>query len=545
MQITCLGAARTVTGSSYLVELGDDNCFLVDCGLFQGGRKIEERNWDVSAHRAEEIKAIFITHAHIDHSGLVPRLVRMGYQGPVYATTATAQLLRILWLDSAHIQESEAQWQSRKNKRQGNKVVEALYETPDAEASINLIAPIELDTVFEPLPGVSAMFVTAGHILGAASLHLHLKNETGEHRVGFSGDIGRPNQLIVPDPVQLPQVDTLFMETTYGGRNHKTIIDSEKELIDVITQAYNEGGRVVIPSFAVERAQELIFVMAQAWRDGKWPGEMPVYLDSPLAIKATEIFRQNPEFFDDETKEILENGHRPLNFPYLKFTPATADSMAINEQTGPFVVIAGNGMGTAGRIKHHLKHNLWRANCHVLIVGFQAQGTTGRQLVEGADTVKIFREDVSVNATIHTINGFSAHADQTELIGWLKPQVHPGLMVNLIHGEESQSLGFAKLAQKTFPEVHFHVPKWMDTLVLEAAEIIAAMPEEVFPEPAVVADMAHRRKMVSEVRVLRNRLEDIILELLAGEGGIEVVRLNGLQDALQQAEAALEKWETA
>lgn len=545
MQITCLGAARTVTGSSYLVETGDDNCFLVDCGLFQGGRKIEERNWDVSAHRATDIKAILITHAHIDHSGLVPRLVRMGYQGPVYATTATAQLLRILWLDSAHIQEMEAQWQTKKNKRQGRKNVEPLYETPDAEAAINLIAPIDLDTAFEPLPGVTATYVSAGHILGAASLHLSINNATGSHRVGFSGDIGRPNQLIVPDPEQLDPVETLFMETTYGERNHKTISDSEKELLDVITQAYNEGGRVVIPSFAVERTQELIFVMAKSWRDGKWPGEMPVYLDSPLAIKATEIFRQNPEFFDEETKEILENGDRPLNFPFLKFTPSTEESIAINEQNVPFVVIAGNGMGTAGRIKHHLKHNLWRSNCHVLIVGFQAQGTTGRQLVEGADTVRIFREDVSVNATVHTIGGFSAHADQSELIEWLRPQVHKGLMVNLIHGEESQSLGFAKLAQRTFPQAHFHVPQWMETLVLEASEAISALPEEVFPEPTAVADMAQRRKMVSEVRGLRNRLEDIIMELLAAEGGLEVARLTGLQDALDQAEAALQKWEAA
>lgn len=546
MQITCLGAARTVTGSSYLVEPGDDNCFLVDCGMFQGGRKIEERNWEVSSHRPGDIKAIFITHAHIDHSGLVPRLVRMGYHGPVYATTATAQLLRILWLDSAHIQEMESQWQSKKNKRQGRKDVEPLYETPDAEASINLITPIELDTPFEPLPGVTATFVSAGHILGAASLHLHLNNDSGSHKVGFSGDIGRPNQLIVPDPEQLPTVDTLFMETTYGERNHKTISDSEKELIDVITQAHNENGRVVIPSFAVERTQELIFVMAKAWREGRWPGEMPVYLDSPLAIKATEIFRQNPEFFDDETKEILENGDRPLNFPFLKFTPSTEESMAINEQNGSFVVIAGNGMGTAGRIKHHLKHNLWRKNSHVLIVGFQAQGTTGRQLVEGADTVRIFREDVAVNATIHTIGGFSAHAGQSELIEWLKPQVHDGLKVNLIHGEESQSLGFAKLAQRTFPQAHFHVPKWMETLVLEALETVADLPEEVFDEPTpMVADMAQRRKMVAEVRGLRNRLEDIIVELLAGECGTDPACLADLHTALEQADAALQKWEAA
>lgn len=545
MQITCLGAARTVTGSSYLIELDDQTNFLVDCGLFQGGKLIEQRNWDVSDHRPESIKAIFITHAHIDHSGLVPRLVRQGYQGPVYATKATCELLKILWLDSAHIQEMEAQWQSRKNKRVGRKEIEPLYETPDAEAAIALVRPVELNTPRELIPGVTSTFVSAGHILGAASLRLSLSGPDGVHNVGFSGDIGRPNQLIVPDPSIMDPVDTLFMETTYGQRLHKSIADSETELMDVINQAFKEGGRVVIPSFAVERTQELIYVMSQAYREGKWPGEMPVYLDSPLAIRATQIFRDHPEFFDEDTKAILDSGHRPLNFPFLKPTLSTEESQAINDKKGPMVIIAGNGMGTAGRIKHHLKHNLWRSDCHVLIVGFQAQGTTGRQLVDGADTVKIFREDVEVRAKVHTIGGFSAHADQAELLTWLEPQVHDGLCVNLIHGEELQSLGFAKVAQKRFPTVHFHVPKWKEIIKIVPFAEVVPLPVEEFPEPEARLGMDQRKAMVASIRVLRDRLEDIMLEILSGERSLDQQHLDTLQNTIGQAEATLAQWEAA
>ncbi|ADK85309.1 RNA-metabolising metallo-beta-lactamase [Desulfarculus baarsii DSM 2075] len=545
MQITCLGATRTVTGSSFLVELDDQTCFLVDCGLFQGGRQIEQRNWDISDHRPQDIKAIYITHAHIDHSGLVPRLTRQGYNGPIYATKATSELLKILWLDSAHIQQMEAQWQSRKNKRVGRKDIEPLYETVDAEAAIALIRPVEMNAPLELIPGVTSTFVSAGHILGAASLHLSLQAADGAHNVGFSGDVGRQKQLIVPDPEIMPRVDTLFMETTYGQRLHKSIADSEKELMDVITQAFKEGGRVVIPSFAVERTQELIYVMAQAYRDGKWPGEMPVYLDSPLAIKATQIFRDHPEFFDDETKAILDSGQRPLNFPFLTPTPSTQESQAINDKKGPMVIIAGNGMSTAGRIKHHLKHNLWRSDCHVVIVGFQAQGSTGRQLVDGADTVKIFREDVEVRAKIHTIGGFSAHADQAELLTWLEPQIHDGLCVNLIHGEELQSLGFAKVAQKRFPNAHFHVPKWKEVIRVTPFAEVAPLPVEEFPEPAARLAMPQRRAMVAEVRQLRDRLDEVMLEILTGERDLDQRQIEALRQVVEGAEAALAQWEAA
>ena len=385
MQLTCLGAARTVTGSSYLIELDDDRCFLVECGMFQGSRQMERRNWLSTPYRPADLEAIFVTHAHIDHSGLVPRLVRQGFKGKVIATRPTCELLKILWLDSAHIQEMEADWQSKKNRRVGKSAQEALYETPDAEAAIQLLHPVEWDCYEDILPGVRACFVGAGHILGAASLHLTLAVNGGEHRIGFSGDVGRPNQLIVPDPQVMEPVNTLFMETTYGNRAHKSLPESMDELLEVVRAAYDEGGKVLIPVFAVERSQEIIYTLAAAHRRGELPDNMPVYLDSPLAINATRIFRDHPEFFDEETRAILDAGHTPLDMPNLKFTTTTEESQGINRAMGPAVILAGSGMANAGRIKHHLKHNLWRPNTHVVIVGFQAKGTTGRLLVEGAE----------------------------------------------------------------------------------------------------------------------------------------------------------------
>ncbi len=467
MKITCLGAARTVTGSSYLVEKDDESCFLVDCGLFQGSRQIERRNWLTTAYRPKDLQAIIITHAHIDHSGLVPRVVRLGYKQPIYATEATCELLKILWLDSAHIQEMEADWQSRKNKRQGKRGIDPLYETPDAEAAITLLRPVKLDMDQELVPGTRARFVGAGHILGAASLLLTIAGKGGCHRVGFSGDLGRPGQLILPEAEDLPKPDTLFMETTYGGRFHKSLDDSQRELMAVVRAAYAEGGKVIIPAFAVERTQELIYTLAAATRAGEMPSDMPVFLDSPLAIAATRIFRRHPELFAAEAQELVNNGQTPFDFPNLKFTPSTEESRAINEFQGPAVIIAGNGMASAGRIKHHLKHNLWRENCHVVIVGFQAQGTTGRLLVEGAEKVKIFREDVAVKAKVHTIGGFSAHADQKELLEWLGSLAHPGLKVNLMHGEETSALAFRRVASERYPSLQFHLPHWNETLPLK------------------------------------------------------------------------------
>lgn len=527
MKITCLGAARTVTGSSYLIEMDGGDCFLVDCGMYQGGKMVEQRNYYDSRYRIDRLKAIFVTHAHIDHSGLVPRLVRQGYKGPVYATDATCDLLEILWLDAAHIQEMEAEWQSRKNKRRGNKVVEALYETPDAEKASKLLRRLDLDADHSPLEGVTARFVTAGHILGAASLHLRLQGDEGEIKVGFSGDIGRPGQLIVPDPEQLPDLDMVFMETTYGSRLHKSLVDSQQELIDVVNEAYKERGKVIIPAFAVERTQEIIYTLAKAWRGKRIPKDIPIFLDSPLAIKATDIFRQNPEFFDEDTREILEQGDTPINLPTLKTTPRTEESQKINDVDGPAIIIAGSGMANAGRIKHHLKHNLWKPNCHVVIVGFQAQGTTGRLLVEGARRIKLFREDVVVAAKIHTIGGFSAHADQSELLEWLKPLVHPGLVVNLIHGEESAIVKFKSIAESTYPEAVFNIPNYLDNIILKpkAPEFVGAE----IPEPEVLEARSD---------VLIERLSKFQDRLVSGDFDLSPEMMDILEAALEKLDKA-------
>lgn len=531
MRLTCMGAARTVTGSSYLIETDDDRCFLVDCGLFQGSQQLERRNWIAGPYRVPDLSAIFITHAHIDHSGLVPRLVRNGYSGPVYASKPTCDLLKILWLDSANIQQMEAEWQSRKNRRQGKNSLEPLYEIADAEAAITMLRPVELEHQEELLPGVQVCFVNAGHILGAASLHLTLEGKDGVHQVGFSGDLGRPNQLIVPDPDQMDPVDTLFMETTYGGRTHKSLPASVDELLEVVKQAYEEGGKVLIPAFAVERTQEIIYILAAAHRRGELPDDMPVFLDSPLAINATRIFRDHPEYFDDDTKEILTNGDTPLNFPNLKFTTTTEESRNINRHMGPAIIIAGSGMANAGRIKHHLKHNLWRPNCHVVIVGFQAKNTTGRLLVEGAPKVKIFREDVAVRAKVHTINGFSAHADQAELLAWMEPLMRPGVKVNLIHGEEEQSVTFKALAQARFPKVRFHIPRWNEVIELKARPVELAK-----VEPAELAD---------QVRRLSSRLAQLAERLAVPEAGLAPEDATALLKALKAANQAATLGEAA
>ena len=525
MHIVCLGATRTVTGSSFLVELDDKASFLVDCGLFQGGRQIEMRNWSSSGYRVENLAGIFITHAHIDHSGLVPRLVRNGYKGPIYATEATCDLLQILWLDSAHIQEMESQWRSRKNRRKGEKAIAPLYETADAEAAALLLKPLDMNKNYNLIPGVVSRYVQAGHILGAASLHLTIQGKQGVHRLGFSGDLGRPGQLIVPDPGTMPRVNTLFMETTYGNRRHKSLVDSVGELVDVVNQAYREGGKVIIPAFAVERTQEIIYTMARAYEKDELPRDMPIYLDSPLAINATNIFRQHPEFFDQETKKLLRLGRTPINLPGLKFTLTTEDSQRINTMEGPAVIISGSGMANAGRVKHHLKHNLWRPNCHVVIVGFQAQGTTGRQLVDGAESVTIFREKVAVRAKIHTIGGFSAHADQQELLDWLAAQAHPGLKVNLVHGEESSTIAFKAVAEARFPEVNFNIPDWKAKV-------------ELSPTPEIPQVVKTAESLAARLDDLSRRLSALGRGLASREVKLDDAALTAMEQALTVAEDA-------
>jgi metallo-beta-lactamase family protein len=512
MKIRCLGAVRTVTGSSFQIENPKRSGYtLLDCGLFQGGRQTELRNFNTPVYKPNELSSVVITHAHMDHSGLVPRLIKAGYRGPVYASSATSELLSILWADGANIQEHEAEWKSKKNKRQGEATVEPLYTAEDAKIATSLLKPLDFEKDFEISPGLIVHFYPAGHILGAASVGVVHRDTLGETRVLFSGDIGREGQLLIPDPVIPPKSDLIFMETTYGNRLHKDLPASEKEFLGVIDAARKDGGKILIPAFAVERTQEIIYLIAKAWHEGTIPQDIPVILDSPLAIAASEVFIRHPELYDAESKEQFAKGFSPLNMTSLRVTRTMAESQKINEIKGPAIIIAGSGMANAGRILHHLKHNIWRENCHVIFVGFQSQGTTGRRLVEGADTIKLFREIIKVKAKIHTIGGFSGHADQRELIEWLRPQVHDNLTVTLIHGEESSTLEFEKLVNKTFPNIKTRVPHWLETIEITPEErrfIAPEIQEELEVASAPSYKESHEyQSLVRRIERLRKNLE--------------------------------------
>ncbi len=436
-----MGAAGTVTGSNYLVE-AEGVKILVDCGMFQGLRQLEERNYIDFPYDPKTVTHLFLTHAHIDHSGLIPKLVRHGFSGVILSTTATTDLCKIMLADSAHIQEVEARWRNRKKKRAGRgRLIEVLYTQEDAEASMGYFQPTNYDKDVTLSPALRARFSDAGHILGSAIIELWIKERDREVKLVFSGDLGSTDQPIIRNPTYIKEADVVFIESTYGNRLHKSKKGTYQELKEVIIAAHQDGGNVVIPAFAVERTQEVLYVLNELYHEKQIP-HMDVYVDSPLAISATEIFANHPECFDEATIAKLRTGDHPLEFPGMHFSRSAEESMALNEIKKGAIIIAASGMGHAGRIKHHLRHNLWRPEAHVVFVGYQAQGTTGRLIVDGARHVKIFCEEVTVRANIHTIGGFSAHADRDGLLKWLDYfDPRPAATV-IVHGEASSSLAF-------------------------------------------------------------------------------------------------------
>ena len=480
LRVTCLGGAGGVTGSCYLVEAADGKRVLVDCGLFQGGRQMEARNWENWNFDLKTLDTLFLTHAHIDHSGRIPKLVKDGFSGRIITSPPTAELCQIMLLDSAHIQEMDAEWQSRKSRRQSKNSIEPLYTTEDAEASLKLFSPVERDQIITIEPGLKARLRNAGHILGSSILELWVEQENEPIKLVFSGDLGKKDQLIVKDPHEVFNADFLFLESTYGNRLHRTFEESKKELLEAIEFSTSQGEKVLIPAFAVERTQEILYILGEYQREGLLP-DIPIYLDSPLAIKATEIFRKNKKYYDEEAIAIVNDGFDPFNMPNLKFTESTRESILINETQGPAIVIAGNGMCTAGRIKHHLKHNLWKPGASIVFVGYQAKGTTGRKIIDGVKQVKIFRENISVKAKVFTIGGFSAHADQRDLLEWVsnfesKPRVF------IVHGEPSASDALAQKLREQFGLL-VHIPQWMERLILKPKEVsIEETPQETSPD---------------------------------------------------------------
>ena len=406
MNITFLGAAKTVTGSCYYLEMNNKK-ILIDCGMFQGNSGHKDMNFEPFPFNAEELDFVLLTHAHIDHSGRIPKLYKEGFRGEVIATKATVELCEIMLPDSGHIQEMEHEWLNRKRLRAGKPPIDPLYTYQDAMDCMSVFRKVHYDE-YVTLPGnITARFRDAGHILGSSILELWINENGQETKLVFSGDLGNKDMPILRDPTIIDSADYLFIESTYGDRLHQSKENKISRFVDIILDTIDKGGNVVIPSFAVGRTQEIIYEinkqLSKYDEKIKKLFSIPVYVDSPLAISATEVFRNNLDCYDDEAKAYIENGDNPLDFPTLQFTKTPDESRQLNENNECKIIISASGMCEAGRIKHHLKHNLWRPESTILFVGYQAQGTLGRRILDGADKVKIFGEEITVNARIESI----------------------------------------------------------------------------------------------------------------------------------------------
>ena len=440
---SCHGAAKQVTGSCHLVDCNGRRV-LVDCGMFQGGREQEHANHEPFGFDPAGIDALLLTHAHLDHCGRIPKLVREGFRGRILATGATRDLARIVMLDAASLQEEDARHSRRRGRRGDEPAAEPLYTLDDALHAMDFFAdPVPYGEDVAVTDGIRARFLDAGHILGSASILLTLDDGTQQRSMVFSGDLGDPGRPILRSPAPAPAADYAVIETTYGNRLHRSLPDSVDELHRAVRETVARGGNVVIPTFALERAQEVLYYLHHGVRDGRIPSSISIFLDSPMAISATEIFRRHTECFDDAFRAELGQGD-PFALPHLHFTRDTGESMAINGIESGAVILAGSGMCTGGRVRHHLKHNLWREKSSIVFVGYAAEGTLARRIVDGAQTVKIFGEEIRVRAQVWTINGFSAHADQANLLAWLGTA--PRRKVFLVHGEYES--GMRAMAEK-------------------------------------------------------------------------------------------------
>ena len=457
MRIAFHGAARNVTGSCYLVECGDKR-ILIDCGLYQGGRELDDENRNDFGFDPAGIDYLLLTHGHLDHCGRIPLLSRLGFRGKVISTSATRELARLVMLDSARIQEEEASYRDYKASKRRNRGerAEPLYNTIDALNCLDAFVDIAaFEKPRDLCPGIRTTFYEAGHILGSACILLELEEGEVHRRLLFSGDLGYDGRAILPDPARPPQADVVVMESTYGDRLHKRLEPSIKELYQAINTTIDRGGNVLIPSFALERTQEILYYLREGIEQRVLPRHLQVFLDSPMAISATQIFRRHRECFDEETWAVISAGRDPFALPGLRMIRDTTESIALKQVRGA-VIIAGSGMCTGGRIRHHLRHNLWRREASVVFVGYAAEGTLARQIIEGAGVVRVLQDEVEVNAEIHTIGGFSAHADQAELLKWHALTGNPERTF-LVHGEEGAMQVLAgKLtgAKVEMPELH-------------------------------------------------------------------------------------------
>ena len=474
MKITFLGATRTVTGSNFLVE-GAGKKFLVDCGMWQGKAEQEMENSQDFEFIPSEIDFMLLTHAHIDHSGRIPKLYNEGFRNKVYAHKATCDLCALMLPDSGHIQETEAEWKNKKRKRKGEDPIDPIYTAEDAARCLEIFEPVQYDQIIEITPEIHVRFNDAGHMLGSSIIEVWVKEGDKETKTVFTGDIGNNDIPLLSPPTMIEDTDFLVMESTYGSRLHMRNDEKAEIFLDVVSETLDNGGTVVIPSFAVGRTQEILYEInklkdeygddEEFRRKYKTIMKAPVYVDSPLAISATEVFRENTELFDEETKEEIMRGDNPLEFPGLKFTRTAEESKALNEDQTPSIIISASGMCEVGRIKHHLKHNLWNPKSTILFVGYQAPGTLGYSIVNGAKTVKIFGEEIAVNARIEYIEGYSGHADQELLMNCIYSYIKKPKHIFLVHGEpESQDVLADKIEEET--KIGVTIPEFGETYEL-------------------------------------------------------------------------------
>ena len=459
MKITFLGATRTVTGSNYLVEAGGKK-FLVDCGMWQGKAEQEMENEQDFEFDPKDIDFMLLTHAHIDHSGRIPKLYNEGFKNKIYAHKATCDLCALMLPDSGHIQEQENEWKNKKRIRKGEKPIPPLYTAEEAARCLEIFEPVKYDDIIEITPEIHVRFNDAGHMLGSSVIELWVKEDDKELKTVFTGDLGNNDIPLLSEPTMIEDTDYLVMESTYGSRLHMRNDEKAEMFLDIVAETLEHQGTVVIPSFAVGRTQEILYeinklkenhiddeVFQKKYRKLM---ETPVYVDSPLAISATEVFKENTDLFEDGIKQEIMSGNNPLEFPGLKFTMTTDESKALNEDPRPAIIISASGMCEVGRIKHHLKHNIWNPNSTILFVGYQAPGTLGYNIVNGAKTVKIFGEEFSVNARIEYIEGYSGHADQEGLMNFIYSFIKKPKNIFLIHGEEeSQDVLAEKIETET------------------------------------------------------------------------------------------------
>lgn len=456
MHVTFCGAAETVTGSCHLIEASGKR-ILVDCGMFQGERSLRQRNREPFPFEPSSIDCLVLSHAHLDHCGLVPKLVRDGFRGEILCTPPTAEIARVILADSAHIQVEDAAYRARKARRRGERAEPPIYDMGDVLDAVSLFGRQPGYAEVTRIAGeVDLVLHDAGHILGSSIVELRAEGKT----LVFSGDLGNLHQPIVQDPSSPPAADAVLIESTYGDRRHKTIEDSVGELREAIQTVIGRGGNLLIPSFALERTQEVLYEIFLMWRKRELPA-CAIYLDSPLAIATTRIFARYPDWFDAEGQALFATDPNPFSFPPLRFSQTTDESKRINAKSGGAVIIAGSGMCSGGRIIHHLRHNLWNDRCGIVFVGYQAAGTLGRRIVDGADRVNVFGEEVSVRASVWTVNGFSSHADQPILVDWLRRAGAP--KVFLVHGELSGLQGLASRVKQDLG-LDARIARWKETV---------------------------------------------------------------------------------